>query len=458
MFLLQIRMNQRKKTIKPVQFICLSFFLIILLGTFLLMLPFSSATHTFTPFTDSLFTATSATCVTGLSVYDTYTHWSPAGQGIILLLIQVGGLGFVTFSTSVVLSLRGRLGLHDMRLAREQVSLQNLGDIEQLFTNILRVTVICEGLGALLLCIPFVSRFGASGIWMAVFTAVSSYCNAGFDIFGFISPNCSITPFLGDWIVMTVVPALIILGGIGFVVFQDIFTCRKRKKGAHHLSTYSKVVLVMSGILILFGFFSILGIEWNQTLAELPFGEKVSAAFFSSVTARTAGYSAINYLAASPLTKIVTILLMFIGASPVSTGGGIKTTTVVVLVMTMLSVLRGQEDTIVAGHRIKKAVVYKALSLTVLSTTLVAAATTFLCFTEPGNSFLNLAVVVVSAFSTTGLTTIDLGSIHTISKLTLCMLMYIGRVGPFSFILTLRLRNKRIDKQVTLPEADLIVG
>ena len=143
MFLLQIRMNQRKKMIKPVQFICLSFFLIIMLGTFLLMLPFSSATHTVTPFTDSLFTATSATCVTGLSVYDTYSHWSPAGQGIILLLIQVGGLGFVTFSTSVVLSLRGRLGLHDMRLAREQVSLQNLGDIEQLFTNILRVTVIC---------------------------------------------------------------------------------------------------------------------------------------------------------------------------------------------------------------------------------------------------------------------------------------------------------------------------
>lgn len=455
--MLQVRLNRRKRLIKPVQTICLSFLAVILVGALLLCLPFSSTDHTFTPFINCFFTATSATCVTGLAVYDTFLHWSVIGQGIILLLIQVGGLGFVTFSTVVTLSLRGRLNLHNMRLASEQVSLDSLSDLQRLFVNIIRVTAICEGLGALLLCIPLVAHFGVNGIWMSVFTAVSAYCNAGFDIFGFIAPYCSMTPFVGDWIVMIVVPLLIFLGGLGFVVFHDLLTSRKKKGSFYHITLHSKVAVSTSLILIGLGFLAILTSEWNYTLADLPLSEKISTAFFSSVTARTAGFSALNYAAASPLTKIITMCLMFIGASPVSTGGGIKTTTALVLIMTMISVLRGREDTIIYGRRIKKSVVYRAFSLTVLSMTLLIIATTILWLFEP-SSFLDLSFNAVSAFSTTGLAATDLSDCTVISKFILCALMYIGRVGPFSFILMLRLRSKTVDRQVTIPEGELIVG
>lgn len=456
--MLQAQVNRKKRLLRPVQFICLSFLIIILSGTVLLMMPICSVDGEFTSFIDSLFTATSATCVTGLSVYDTYTHWSPFGQGVILILIQMGGLGFVTFSTAVSISLRGRLGIRDMRLAGEYISVQNLGDVQKLLINIIRVTAICEGVGAVLLAIPFVSLFGTGGIWMAVFTAVSSYCNAGFDVFGFIYPGCSIQPFVGNWIVMTVVPALIILGGLGFLVFNDIFTNVRCKYGSRRLSLHSKIVLFATGFLLIFGFVSILGIEWNRAFSELTVGEKISSSFFSSVTARTAGYASVNYADVTSLTKLITVFLMFIGASPVSTGGGIKTTTAMVLIMTMVGVIKGREDTVIFGRRIKKSVVYKTLSLAVLSIALVGTATILLWFIEPEQSLIDLTFISVSAFSTTGLSPIDLGAVHYISKLILCFLMYVGRVGPLSFFLTLRLRGKKIDKQVTLPEGELLVG
>lgn len=456
--MLQAQVNRKKRLLRPVQFICLSFLIIILSGTFLLMTPICSVDGEFTSFIDSFFTATSATCVTGLSVYDTYTHWSSFGQGVILILIQMGGLGFVTFSTSVSLYLRGRLGIRDMRLAGEYISVQNLGDVQKLLINIIRVTAICEGIGAALLAIPFVSLFGTGGIWMAVFTAVSSYCNAGFDVFGFIYPGCSIEPFVGNWIVMTVVPALIILGGLGFLVFNDIFTNIKSKDGSSRLALHSKIVIFATGFLIIFGFISILGVEWNRAFSELPVGEKISSSFFSSVTARTAGYASVNYAGVTPLTKLITIFLMFIGASPVSTGGGIKTTTAMVLIMTMVGVIKGREDTVIFGRRIKKSVVYKTLSLTVLSMSLLGVATILLKVIEPEQSLIDLTFVTVSAFSTTGLSPIDLGAAHYISKLILCFLMFIGRVGPLSFFLTLRLRGKHIDKKITLPEGEILVG
>lgn len=447
-----------RHSIAPVRVICLSFLVIIIGGALLLSLPISSKTGEFTPLLHSLFTATSATCVTGLVIYDTFTHWTVFGQSVILMLIQLGGLGLVSFTTFFTMRVRGKLGLRDLRLAGEHMNFGNVVGIQSMLRLIIKVTFTCEAIGALLLATRFIPMFGVQGIFISVFTAVSAYCNAGFDIVGFLSPYTSMSTFTGDWVIMLTVVALIVFGGLGFIVFNDILTSRKRWQKVHNLMLHSKVVIVTTAGLILFSAVIIFLLEHKHTLSGQPLDKQVLSSLFSAVTPRTAGFNTLDYAQTNDLTRLFTILLMFIGASPGSTGGGVKTSTVMVLIMTVYSVVKGYDDTIIFKRRVDKSTVYKSIALVSASFLLLVVAVVMLAVFEPEKPLLNLAFEAVSAFSTTGLSAIGSGNLTAASHALLILLMYIGRVGPISFILTMTVRYGMRSKDTTRPEGKVMVG
>ena len=307
--------------------------------------------------------------------------------------------------------------------------------------------------------IRMIPMFGvARGVYTSVFLAVSAYCNAGFDVLGPIGPTGSLSVFSGDWLVLGVLGILIIIGGLGFIVFNDIFTSRLRGERQHRLMLHSKVVLMITGGLILLGTVGFLILEHNHLLAGKPFGSQVIDSWFSAVTPRTAGYAVVNYGSAQSLTKLLTCMLMFIGASPGGTGGGVKTSTVFVLLMTVYSVMVGYNDTVILRKRVERSTVYKAIALVFFSILLLSIAFIILVICEQGQHEIDLLFEVVSAFSTTGLSSANTASLGTVSKAVLIALMYIGRVGPISFILTLSTHYGTKDRDTTLPEGKIMVG
>lgn len=355
-----------RRATPPVRLIVGSFALVVLLGTLLLTLPISSARGAFSSPLDALFTATSATCVTGLSVVDTTTHWNTFGQAVILLLIQVGGLGLSTFAIGFSLLVRKRLGIREMVLARES-SGGDMPEIVPLLKLMLGFTFLCEALGAGLLMLRFVPEYGAGGIWPSVFVAVSAYCNAGFDILGFVPGNSSLTAFAGDPLVSLTICALIVIGGLGFVVVQDIYRCKIspsfRRKDRERLNFHTQVCLRGTLILLLGGALVFFLCEYNHTMGRLNFFEKLVAALFQSTNTRTAGFASVDIQGMQDVTKAVSCVLMFIGGCPGSTAGGVKVTTLVVLAVTILCTLRGQEEAVLLKHRFATGVVYKALTV-----------------------------------------------------------------------------------------------
>ena len=449
------------KAVAPVRLVVSSFLLIIILGTILLMLPISARDGRATSFVDALFTAVSATCVTGLVVFDTWTHWNVIGQVIILSLIQIGGLGVITITTGFTLLVRRRLGLRDVQLAMENTS-GNSVDIYLLVRTILAFTLSCEFVGALLLSIRFVPQFGSYGVWISAFVAISAYCNAGFDILGFQWKDGSLIGYTGDPLVSLVVAALIITGGLGFIVISDVFTAklksRFQKKKPAHLSLHTTLVLLSTAVLLALGTVLFLVMEYTNTLDGLNFFEKLNASFFQSASMRTAGFASVNVGAEHDITKIMSILLMFIGASPASTGGGIKTTTFVVLASTVISVIRGHEDTIILKRRIDKSVVYRALAIVTVAILVVVLSTSVLLLTNDDRvSGIDALYESVSAFGTVGLTTGITQILSPVSKLCLCLTMFIGRVGPVS--LGLAIAGKKSRKAAAVrPEGKVIVG
>ncbi len=441
----------------PVQTICLSFFAIIIFGSMLLFLPISTSTGEMPSYLDCLFTATSTTCITGLTIADTYGYWSTFGKCVILCLVQVGGLGLVTFSSVFALSINKKLGLKNMKLATAQININDFSEIQSLFVNIIKVTFICESIGALILCVPFCTKFGFYGIAMSVFTSICAYCNAGFDINGFLYPYCSMVPFRDDPIIIIVVGLLIILGGLGFAVVNELFKMRKMNKKIRLLSFHSKLVLVSSIALILIGTITILITEWSNTLEGMSFFEKLGISAFSSITTRTAGFNVIDHGQTSIFTKLFTCLLMFIGACPGGTGGGIKITTAIVLFMTIICVVKRREDTIIFGRRVAKNTVYKSISLIFIASTLIIFSTTVMWFFESCINLIDLLFTTISAFSNTGLYTTEIAPLSCVSKIILIILMYIGRVGPLSFALMF---GSKLDSKnhVSLPEGKIYVG
>ncbi len=465
-------LSKRIKNIAPVRLIVISFALVILIGAGVLTLPICARNGEMTHFWDALFTSTSATCVTGLTVVDTWTHFNGFGQAVILFLIQVGGLGVVTFTTGFTVLFRRKLGLKDMLLASENTSGSGSGlAIPQLLKTILLFTLTAELIGALLLMIRFVPQFGGYGIWVSVFLAVAGYCNAGFDILGFQAPGSSLSAYAGDPLVLLTLALLIIAGGLGFIVISDIYFKKlypqlqrlyrrgklreKRKKAG--LNFHTQVVLVTTGVLLAIGMSVFLLCEWNHSMKNLNWAEKLNAAFFQSASVRTAGFTTVNMAEQHSMTKVFTMLLMFIGASPASTGGGIKTTTLVVLIATVFSVMRGSEDTVFLRRMIDKATVYRALAIVLCGMVLVAIPAIIIEVTNAHVGFLTAMFESVSAFSTTGITIGTTSTLNIGSKLVLVLTMFAGRVGPVSLALAIVIRRGRHSSSI-LPQGRIIVG
>ena len=449
--------QQKRRGMPHVRLITLSFAAIIAVGTFLLMLPLSSSTGSFTPPEDAFFTATSATCVTGLVVFDTFLHWSGFGQAVILLLIQLGGLGLISFTTFFTLTIRRKLGIRDLQLANEYISNGSLKDVPRLLRLVVAVSFTVECLGALLLSLRFVPAYGDQGIWISIFLAVSAYCNAGFDILGREGPFSSLTNYNDDPLVLLTISMLIIIGGLGFIVFNDILSYRR----GHSLLLHTRIVLIFTVALIFVGALLFFLIEYNNkdTMKDLPLGQKVLASFFQSVSARTAGFNSIDIGAMYDPSKMLMCALMFIGAASGSTGGGIKITTFVVLVMTVVSVVRGREDTIILGRKVGKRVVYRALAIAAISglIVLVAFFVVVYCQQEHDIATIDALFEAVSAFGTVGLTTGVTPAMTLGSKLILIVTMFAGRVGPVSLALALTVRDHKHESEV-LPEGRILVG
>lgn len=448
-----------KKTAKPMQparTLCLGFLIIIIAGTLLLWLPFSSTREGGTPFFDCLFTATSATCVTGLVVADTFTNWTVFGQIVIALLIQVGGLGFVTIITFFNIAAGKKLGYRTMANASDGLTESTFQGGRRIFISIMKYSMIIEGVGAVLLSIAFVPQHGGLGIWMGVFTSITAFCNAGFDLCGADTPYSSLTGYHDNPLVLITVALLIIVGGLGFIVWENFLNIRKK----HKLSLHTKAVLITSGVLIVGGTLFYLAAEWRnpETLGNMGFGEKLLNAFFSSVTARTAGYNSIPIEGMSDFTQLGTCVFMFIGASPASTGGGIKTTTVLVLIMTVVSYIRSKNDVELLKHKIDKLAVYRTLTVTLLSLIAVIICFSVLYFTTPDEiSGVQCLFEAVSAFSTTGLSSGVTAIAGTSGRILLIITMYIGRVGPVSLALSM-LMNVSKRKNIVVPDGQIIVG
>ncbi len=456
-------MAKKKKNLlassSPARIISISFLLVILSGTFLLTLPAAAKNGMATPFIDALFTATSATCVTGLIMYDTFSHWTVFGQTVIICLIQIGGLGLVTFASFFNIIAGNKMGIRTMQIAKESVNTESVADLYQMVRIVISYSMFFELIGAFLLAFAFVPKFGTYGIFMSVFIAISAFCNAGFDLFGIIEPYSSLTTFTGNYWVTLVIAFLIIFGGLGFIVWNNIVQFKRTRK----LYLQTKIVVTATAVLIILGTVGFLLLEWSnpQTLGHLSSGEKVLAAFFQSVTCRTAGFNSIDLTPLSGASKTLAILLMFIGVAPGSTGGGVKLTTIVVLFMTVVSMARGHSDAIIARRKISPLTVYKSMTILICGTLLVCFSAAVLLATTPlaenGLTTIDAFLEAVSAFSTTGISTGVTSLVTFPGKIMLCLTMFFGRIGPVSFMLAVAHQTPLGRKEI-IPDAKIMVG
>ena len=419
--------SYKKKHMTSFQLIIMGFAGVILLGTVLLMLPFSSAEKVITPFHEALFTATSAVCVTGLVVKDTGSYWSLAGQTIILALIQIGGLGVVTVAASVSLLSGKKISLMQRSTMQNAISAPKVGGIVRLTRFILRGTFLIEAAGTVLLLPVFMGDYGKKGIWMSVFHSISAFCNAGFDILGIDSSMFpSLTRYSGNILINLVIMLLIITGGIGFLTWDDIYT---NKLNFKRYRMQSKIILMTTACLILFPtvFFYICD------LTKLPMEKRLLAAAFQSVTTRTAGFNTINISEMSEASKAVMILLMLIGGSPGSTAGGMKTTTFSVLILNAIATFRSQENAGAFGRRLEYHVIKNAATIAMLYFALFFGGGIAISVYE-GLPLLNCLYEAASAVGTVGLTLGITPELHVFSQVVLIILMYLGRVGGLTLI------------------------
>ena len=419
--------SYKKKHMTSFQLIIMGFAGVILLGTVLLMLPFSSAEKVITPFHEALFTATSAVCVTGLVVKDTGSYWSLAGQTIILALIQTGGLGVVTVAASVSILSGKKISLMQRSTMQDAISAPKVGGIVRLTRFILRGTFLIEAAGTVLLLPVFMGDYGKKGIWMSVFHSISAFCNAGFDILGTDSSMFpSLTRYSGNILINLVIMLLIITGGIGFLTWDDIYT---NKLNFKRYRMQSKIILMTTACLILFPtvFFYICD------LTNLPMEKRLLAAAFQSVTTRTAGFNTINISEMSEASKAVMILLMLIGGSPGSTAGGMKTTTFSVLILNAIATFRSQENAGAFGRRLEYHVIKNAATIAMLYFALFFGGGIAISVYE-GLPLLNCLYEAASAVGTVGLTLGITPKLHVFSQVVLIILMYLGRVGGLTLI------------------------
>ncbi|MDD6276466.1 MAG: TrkH family potassium uptake protein [Clostridia bacterium] len=446
-------MSKKLRTLSDTRILVLGYFAVIILGAILLKLPFATRSGESTNFFDAIFTATSATCVTGLVVYDTFSHWTLFGQLVILSMIQVGGIGFMTLFAYMNFSIGQKMGYHNSRLVMESAGTMSLSGISPLVKKIVNGTMIFEIIGALFLSIRFIPRFGVlNGIYMAVFHAVSAFCNAGFDIMGRLQPNSSMAQYQDDPVVMITLMMLIIIGGIGFYAWSDIIANRfKFKKYQLH----TKVVLATTGILLLSGTVLFFVFEYNYAFKDLSIGDKILASLFQSVTPRTAGFAAVDQSKLSESGSILTIIFMFIGGSPGSTAGGIKTTTVAVMVLSVIAYAQEDHDVTAFKRKIEDKMVRRSCAIIFIYFIFVLTATLIICMFEP-YSVRDILFETVSAVGTVGLSMGITAQLTVLSRIILIVLMFAGRVGALSFVLALA--GKQNVAHLERPTGKIMIG
>lgn len=440
---------KEKIKLSHVQIIALGFFIMITVGTALLMLPVSSASGEGTSFTTALFTATSASCVTGLVQVDTGTYWSLFGQGVIITLIQIGGLGFMTVAVLFTMLFHRRAGLRERELMVESINQLQLGGILDITKMIFWGTLIVEGIGAVLLSVRFVSLFGwARGIYYGIFHSISAFCNAGFDLFGSYSGEySSLVAFADDPLVSITVMALITIGGIGFFVWDDL---RRNKLRFKKYKLHTKLVLTVSAILTFGGALFFFIFE-----KDLPIGQRILNSFFDSVTARTAGFNTVDVGTMTGASKLLTVMLMFIGGSSGSTAGGVKTTTVAVILIHTFAGARGKNTAEVFGRTLDDTALKKAVYVFFTNLLLSLGAAGFICAVH-GFSVIDTMIETFSAMGTVGMSVGLTRELGTASKYVIILLMYLGRVGSIS--VAGALFEKKTKPKVSSPVEKILVG
>ncbi|MDD6569643.1 TrkH family potassium uptake protein [Acidaminococcus timonensis] len=442
-------MNQIRR-FSPSQLIALTFVGLILAGALLLMLPIASTDGSSLSFVDALFTATSASCVTGLVVVDTGTYFSVFGQLVVIALIQLGGLGLVLFATLFSVVMRKKIDLQSRLNIQASLNQNELDGVVRMSLRIAKYTAAIEAFFGTVLALRFFPEYGLKGIYFGYWHAVSAFCNAGFDLFGHYQ---SLTAFVGDPVVNLSICLCIILGGLGFAVMRDVL----KKRNFRQLKLHSKLVLTVTATLIVVGTAVIAFLEWHNpgTLGSLSGSDALWASFMQSVSPRTAGFNTIDMNALRIPTMIFIILLMFIGASPASTGGGIKTTTFALILLNISQVVRGRSECEIFGRRVGNDTIFQAFAITSMSILWVVSATLLVTCLED-TSFLYALFEVVSAFATVGLSTGLSQHICTASKIILILSMYAGRVGFMTFALALTAQKP--EKHIHYPKENIIIG
>ena len=442
-----------EKRMSGTQMIALGFLLLIFIGTILLMLPVSSRNGEWTPFMTALFTSTSATCVTGLILVDTLTHWSIFGQLVLLVLIQIGGLGFITIGITVSLLLRKKIGLKQRGLIKESLNTLEIGGVVRLVRRVIGGTVLFELSGALILTLRFLKDMDVlHAIYYGIFHSISAFCNAGFDLMGRYSPFSSITRFYNDPVVILTISALILIGGIGFFVWNDI-----KEHGLHfrRYALQTKMVLSATAVCLIGGTLLFYLFERNRLFADMSFGEQLLNSFFCAVTPRTAGFNAVDNGALSESSKFLSIIFMFIGGAPGSTAGGVKVTTIFVLLLSVRSTLTRTTGTNIFGRRLEESVITKSAVVLMFQLTLALSATLAITAIS-GYPVIDVAFEAFSALDTVGMTTGITSSLSTSCHIILILLMYLGRLGSLSFALSFT--DKKRIAHVMQPVEKINVG
>ena len=451
-----MHMEMRKKSDQTTRVLIIFFLVVITVGTIFMAIPAASADGQSCGFLTALFTATSSVCVTGLSLVDTYTQWSRFGQIVLLILIQTGGLGYMTLVSVMFFMLRKRIGLREKLILQQAMALNELDGVLRLFKLVLAGTLIIEGVGALILSVRFAFHMPlGQAIWMGVFHAISAYCNAGFDLMGVFQPGSSLVRYAGDAVVNIVMYFLIVLGGLGFFVWNDLLIhrlCWRR------LSVYTRLVLVTTGLLLIVGFLAVLILEWNNpgTLGSLRTGEKLLAGMVQSVTTRTAGFFTVDQGALSDSGKLISIMLMFVGGSSGSTAGGIKTVTIALLFLMAMQVARNRKEIVVFGRKIPQDQVNIACAICFLVVGLALIGAIVLSATNRVR-LIDALYETASAICTVGLSTGITAELNLASKLLLIVFMFFGRVGIMTISLAFMLKEPP-NNAIGRPETRVLLG
>ena len=444
----------KKRHLSQTQFIAYGFFTIILIGALLLMLPIANRSGKNLGFINCLLTATSATCVTGLVAADTWSQWTLFGQMVILAMIQIGGLGFITIGVFVSIILRRRVSLKARGLMQESMNTLQIGGIVRLAKKIVQGTILFEGAGAVLLSIRFVPEFGFfRGVYYGIFHSISAFCNGGFDLMGIREPYSSLTYYAGDWLVNFTIISLIVIGGIGFIVWDDL-----SKKGLHFRKylLHTKIVLVTTAILLAGGSLFFFALERNNLMVGMRPGEMFWTSLFQSATARTAGFNTTDTAALTDGSKLLTIILMFIGGSPGSTAGGIKTTTLAVLLLSARASIRQTVGVEIYNRRLDDEAVRQAGLILIINLALAMAAAMWMVLAQPELAMSDVLFETFSAIGTAGMSTGTTRELLLASRVPLIILMFCGRVGSLSSALAFTQSKKK--PPVMQPVEKITVG